>query len=130
MKKHIKTISSLITLTIILTLPYFVFGQTSGTEDGILTRLNSVAGKGGYDVAGGADLTSIVGLIIQAILGLLGAVFIILMVYAGYTWMTAAGNEPKIEKAKEMIQTSIIGLIIVLSSWAIWAFILKNFIGG
>lgn len=130
MQKHLKTLSSLLILTFVLILPYFVFVQTSGAqEEGMLDRLNSVAGSGGYAVGQDASLTYVVGLIIQAVLGLLGAIFIILMVYAGYTWMTAAGNEPKIEKAKTMIQTSIIGLVITLSSWAIWTFILSNFIG-
>lgn len=114
----------------LLVLPYFVFGQNSGTEEGMLDRLNAVADTGGYVTGGGESggLAYVIGLIIQVVLGLLGAIFIILMVYAGYTWMTAAGNEPKIDKAKDMIQTAIIGLVIVLSSWAIWTFIFTSFI--
>jgi len=130
MKKHLKTIASLFILTAILILPYFVFAQDSQTEESMLNRLNTVAGKGGYVIGEAANLNTVIGLIIQAVLGLLGAIFIILMVYAGYTWMMASGNEPKIEKSKNMIQAAIIGLIIVLSSWAIWAFILANFIAG
>jgi predicted acyltransferase len=130
MKKHLKILSSLLVMIVMLVLPYFIFAQTSTAEESMLGRLNTVAGEGGYVVSDRAELTSIVGLVIQATLGLLGAIFIILMVYAGYTWMTAAGNEPKIDKAKSMIQTAIIGLIIVIGSWAIWAFIFSNFIGG
>lgn len=128
MKKHFKTVSSLLIMIVILVLPYFVFGQSAGTEDGMLGRLNTVAQTGGYVTGGESELAYTIGLIIQVVLGLLGAIFIILMVYAGYTWMTAAGNEPKIDKAKDMIQTAIIGLVIVLSSWAIWTFIFTNFI--
>lgn len=130
MKKHFKTLSTLLIMISLLVLPYFVFGQNSGTEEGMLDRLNTVANTGGY-VTGGDEsggLAYVIGLIIQVVLGLLGAIFIILMVYAGYTWMTAAGNEPKIDKAKDMIQTAIIGLVIVLSSWAIWTFIFTSFI--
>lgn len=130
MKKHLKNLSTLLVMIAILVLPYFVFAQTSEAEEGMLDRLNTVAQTGGY-VTGegeGSGLPYVVGLIIQVVLGLLGAIFVILMVYAGYTWMTAAGNEPKIDKAKNMIQTAIIGLIIVLSSWAIWTFIFNNFI--
>ena len=112
----------------ILVLPYFVFVQTSEAEEGMLNRLNTVAQTGGYVTGEGSSLPYVVGLIIQVVLGLLGAIFVILMVYAGYTWMTAAGNEPKIDKAKDMIQTAIIGLVITLSSWAIWTFIFNNFI--
>lgn len=130
MKKHLKNLSTLLVMIAILVLPYFVFVQTSEAEEGMLDRLNTVAQTGGYVTGGGegSGLPYVVGLIIQVVLGLLGAIFVILMVYAGYTWMTAAGNEPKIDKAKNMIQTAIIGLIIVLSSWAIWTFIFNNFI--
>lgn len=128
MKKHFKTLSSLIILTFVLTIPYFVFAQTS-SDSGILNRLDKVAGTGGYNPGGSADITTVVGLIVQAVLGLLGVVFVILMVYAGYTWMIARGNEQKVTKAKDMLQTAIIGLVIVLSSWAIWSFILSGLIG-
>lgn len=128
MKKHLKNFSNLIVMIAILVLPYFVFVQTSEAEEGMLNRLNTVAQTGGYVTGEGSSLPYVVGLIIQVVLGLLGAIFVILMVYAGYTWMTAAGNEPKIDKAKDMIQTAIIGLVITLSSWAIWTFIFNNFI--
>jgi cytochrome bd-type quinol oxidase subunit 2 len=131
MKKHFKTLSSLIVMVMMLILPYFIFAQTSGAEDGMLGRLNTVAGTGGYVTDPTvANLPIVIGMVVQAVLSLLGAIFIILMVYAGYTWMTASGNEPKIDKAKDMIQTAIIGLVIVLASWAVWTFIFKNFIAG
>jgi len=129
MKNHLKVLMSLIFMVAMLILPYFIFVQATNTDSGMLDRLNSVAETGGYVTdATSAGLPIIIGMIIQAVLGLLGAIFIILMVYAGYTWMIAAGNEPKIEKAKDMIQAAIIGLIIVLASWAIWVFIFANFI--
>ncbi|MFZ4632201.1 MAG: pilin [Patescibacteria group bacterium] len=131
MRKHLKVIFSLLTLTSVLVLPYFVFAQTppasNSKNTGMVEKLDRVAGGGGYVIMN-SSLTEVVGLVIQAFLGLLGAIFIILMVYAGYTWMTAAGNEPKIEKAQGMIKTAVIGLIITLSSWAIWSLILTNFI--
>ncbi len=129
MKKHFKTLSSLLILTFVLTIPYFVFAQNTSSDNGILNRLDKVANTGGYNVGENVDITTIVGLIVQAVLGLLGVIFVILMVYAGYTWMIASGNETKVGKAKDMLQTAIIGLVIVLSSWAIWSFILSGLIG-
>lgn len=95
----------------------------------MLGRLNTVAKTGGYAEATSYSMMTIVGLIVQAALGLLGAIFIIIMIIAGYNWMMASGNEQRVEKAQSMIKRAIIGLIITLSSWAIWAFILKYFIG-
>jgi hypothetical protein len=47
------------------------------------------------------------------------------MLYAGYNWMTAAGDEQKVEKAKDTITRAIIGIIITVSAYAITYFIFK-----
>jgi hypothetical protein len=128
MRKHFQIISSLLILTAVLILPYFVFAQSGPEDSSILNKLSTVADNGGYNIGANSGLMVVIGTIVQAVLGLLGAIFIILMVYAGFLWMTAAGLEPKIEKAQSIIKTSIIGLVITLSSWAIWSFIFANFI--
>ena len=127
MRKHLKSISSLLTLTTLLILPYFVFAQNETSDNPMLSKLKVVAG-GGYNISPNQGLMIVVGTIIQAALGLLGAIFIIIMVIAGYKWMTASGNEQTVEKAQNMIKRAIIGLIITLSSWAIWTFIFIYFI--
>ncbi len=68
-------------------------------------------------------LFSLLGLIIGALLGLLGVIFIVLIIYAGFNWMTASGNEDKITKARSTILHAVIGLIIIISSYVIWNFI-------
>jgi len=50
------------------------------------------------------------------------------MVYAGYNWMVARGEEEKVTIAKDTIKRAIIGLVITVSSYAIWNFIFSNFI--
>ena len=47
------------------------------------------------------------------------------MVYGGYLWMTARGNEEEVTKAKNLIKAAIIGLIIVLAAYAISIFVIK-----
>ncbi len=128
MKKHLATLSSLLVLTALLVLPYFVFAQTTSTDSTIKGRLETIGKIGGYKVDGGSDLLSTTGLIINALLGLLGVIFIILLIVAGFKWMTAAGNEQKVDSAITTIKRAIIGLVITLSSWAIWSFILNSFI--
>ena len=68
--------------------------------------------------------------IIKAFLGLLGVIFIILIIYAGFTWMTAGGEEEKVRKSKEIIKRSIIGLAIIIAAYAITAFVFKSLPGG
>lgn len=64
--------------------------------------------------------------IINIALGLVGIILVTLMVYAGFLWMTAGGNEEQVSRAKRIIVSSIIGLIIVLSSWAIARFVIER----
>lgn len=69
------------------------------------------------------SVAQIIGIVIQAALGLLGVVFLVLMIYGGYLWMTDRGNDQQVEKAKNTIQRAIIGLIIVLAAYAITVFV-------
>lgn len=66
---------------------------------------------------------AIVGLIINAFLSLFGIIFMILILYGGYKWMLAAGREEELTKAKDIIRSAIIGLIIVMAAYAISYFI-------
>jgi hypothetical protein len=62
-------------------------------------------------------------LIIKSLLALVGIIFFILILYGGFLWMTAAGNETKITKAKTLIIQAIIGLLIITSAYVIAAFV-------
>lgn len=79
---------------------------------------------------GTVNLAVTISLIIKIILGFLGVIFVILLIYAGFVWMTSAGNEEKISKAKKTIITAIIGLAIVLSAYIITLFVLDNILAA
>ena len=87
-----------------------------------------------YNVAdiksGKINMATIVGQIIQIFLSLLGAIFIGLMIYGGYTWMMARGNDEDIKKARDLIMSAVIGLVIVIASYAISYFVLYYFTQG
>ncbi len=67
-----------------------------------------------------------VGNIVNIVLSILGLIFFILFVVAGFKWMTAAGNEDAIESAKSIMQAAVIGLIITLLAWAISYWVLQS----
>ena len=69
------------------------------------------------------DAPELIGNLLAVVLGFTGTIFFILVVYAGLMWMTAVGNEESIKKAQSILKTAIIGLIIVLSAYAITKFI-------
>ncbi|MBU2415607.1 hypothetical protein KKH86_00040 [Patescibacteria group bacterium] len=68
----------------------------------------------------------IAGLAIKIFIALLGIIFLGLMIYGGYIWMTARGNDQDVEKAKNTIVSATIGLIIVLVAYAVTAYIGKK----
>lgn len=92
----------------------------------LTNSLKNVGTNAGYASGSEDTLSETIGKIIRAILSLLGIVFMSLIVYGGYLWMTARGNEEKLEKAKAIIRGSIIGLVIVLASYAITAFVIDR----
>jgi len=71
------------------------------------------------------DLLTIIGTIISVVLGLLGVIFLILIIYAGVLWMTAGGSEDKVKRAKSTLINGTIGIIIVLGAYGIATFILN-----
>lgn len=87
--------------------------------------INDAATPSGYTVGAVNEKTiaTQIGSYIQIVTAFVGVLFLILMIYAGYLWMTARGNEEQITKAKNLIIAAIIGLIIVLAAYAITAFI-------
>jgi hypothetical protein len=75
---------------------------------------------------GTADLKSTIINIIQWVLGLLGLIAVIMILYGGFMWMTAGGNEDKVSTAKKIISAAVIGLIVVLLAWAIVIFVVNT----
>ena len=73
---------------------------------------------------GKADLQTTIARIINVALSLLGIVAVVIILLGGFKWMTAAGNDDKVEEAKKLILAGIIGLAIVMSAWAIARFVL------
>ncbi len=91
-------------------------------------KIDQSASKMGFDVSGAQTPETIVGIVISAVLGFLGVIFIVLMVYGGILWMTAGGNDEKVGKAKNIIRNAAIGLVVVLISYSLSWLILNVFI--
>ena len=73
-------------------------------------------------------LTSTVGRVIKIVLGFLGVVLIVIVIYAGFLWMTAGGGDEQTKKAREWLTNAIIGLAIILSAYAITDFVMTKLI--
>lgn len=97
-------------------------GQNPFVNAGV--QLGTVATRAGTEgsVREGA-LEDIIGNIIKGALSIAGVIFFAYIVWAGYLWMTAHGEEEKITQAKKMISGAIIGLAITLMAYAITIFV-------
>lgn len=62
-------------------------------------------------------------IIIRGFLQLVGLIALVLIMYAGFLWLTAAGNKDRIEKGQTVLLWSIIGLLLILSSLGIVQFL-------
>lgn len=98
--------------------------QSDDLEDAIRDNLLPI--KNVYDPINSvtpSTLQEIIAKFIRQLLAFLGVLFIALILYGGVTWMTSAGAEDKITKAKKIILASIVGLVIVLAAYAIAYFV-------
>ena len=75
-----------------------------------------------------ADLSKLIGGLINALLAVMGIVFVMLTVYAGYLYMTAQGDAENTEKAKKLLGQAVIGLIIIVAAYSIADFIITQLI--
>ena len=75
---------------------------------------------------GAKDPRAVAAQVINIILGFLGIVAVVIILLGGFKWMTAGGNEDKVGEARKLITAGIIGLIIILTSFAIASFVLTQ----
>ena len=75
---------------------------------------------------GNRDPRDIAAQIIQVALGFLGIIAVIIILWGGFKWMTAGGNEDKVEEAKKLIIAGVVGLAIIIAAFAIATFVLNS----
>ncbi|MBI5622059.1 hypothetical protein HY933_04330 [Candidatus Falkowbacteria bacterium] len=110
----------LLLIVISVALPVVAAAQDEAGK-GFLDFLYFSGYKQTYDYSTSAqDLTvSYIVSIIQAFLGLLGVIFFLVILYGGWLWMMAGGNEEQLTQAKHLLRDAIIGLAIVFAAYAI-----------
>jgi phage shock protein PspC (stress-responsive transcriptional regulator) len=72
------------------------------------------------------NVKAVIANIIRVLLGFLGLIAVVLVLYAGFQWMTAAGNEEKVATAQSTLRAGLIGLVIILAAFAIASFIINT----
>lgn len=127
MKRTLKFLVGSVVSTGSITLPLIALAQSNPNPfSQAQANVNSVANSSGVSTGGSVDLYQIIGNVINIVLGFLGVLLLLYILYAGFLWMTAGGNEDNIEKAKGYIKNAIIGLVIIILAFAISNFVLSK----
>jgi Zn-dependent protease with chaperone function len=119
-KKTLIKLASLIAVFTFATTPLVAGAQGLGTT------------KFGFDYAGQIeglgtrDLRSGIMEVVNILMGFLGIIAIIIILIGGFKWMTAGGNDDKVAEARKLIVAGIIGLAIILASYAIAYFVVTS----
>lgn len=127
--KFLKSIILLVvSILLITTFGNYCYSANLKNAFGNDSPLQKIAGDSGagYDTSNEGSIEKTIGQILTILFSFLGIIFLILMIYSGFLWMTARGDEAQVTKARGIMTAAIIGLIIILMSYVISYFIIKN----
>lgn len=71
----------------------------------------------------------LIGKVINAALGIVGSLALLMFIYGGFTWMLASGNAEAVTKGRNILIWATIGLIIIFSAYALVKFVLEKMLG-
>lgn len=111
-------------LTLILVFILGTVGLVSAF-DVAKTGLKDTASNAGYGDTQN-NLMKSIGNVINVVLSLMGVFLFLIILYGGYLYMTSAGEVAKLKEAKGWIFNGIIGMVIILLSYALTTFILSK----
>lgn len=117
-------------MSVVVVLPVMVFAQDTEAPKTIAElqekQFGAFAGEQGADLGEARPPQLIVAELIKVFLGTLGVLTLIYFVYGGYLMMRSLGEEDKITKGKTIIINAVIGLAIILTSYAVTDFIVNR----
>jgi len=122
-----KVVYVLIILILFLALSGFLIEKKAAFAQLDLEKLKSTAGEAGLGTQ--TDIATIVGKIIKVVFSLVGIILVVLMIAGGFMWMTSAGNAEKVDKAKKLMSSALIGLIIIILAYSISYLIIDKLSG-
>lgn len=114
----------------LVAMPMMVLAQTGTGE-------NALPGGTGQNANTGSNLSltnplgndvtvnSLVGRVINSIMGIVGSLALLMFVYGGLTWMTSSGSQDKVKKGKDILLWSAVGLIVIFGAYALTKFIIN-----
>lgn len=68
---------------------------------------------------GTGDFRGIVLTIVNFFLGFLGLLALVMVIYGGFLYVSSAGNEENVNKAKKILLYAVIGIVVIIASFAL-----------
>ncbi|MBU4216383.1 hypothetical protein L6270_01515 [Candidatus Parcubacteria bacterium] len=99
-----------------------IINKTASTE--IRKQTDALSYGAGFDK--NLQVGSVLGTVIKSFFSIMGIVFLILVLHAGYKWMMANGKKDDVEEAKNSITRAVIGLAVMVAAYALTAFIFNQ----
>lgn len=122
MKNKIFRLLILSVSLLFLVTPVFVLADGGGKTEPV--SLSNPLGEG--EVAPEA----IIGNVINAVLGIVGSLALLMFIYGGLVWMTSSGNSEKVQKGKNILVWATLGLVVIFASYALVNFVLTDVINA
>lgn len=116
MKLTAKTIRQILITTGLMAIALFVssstaFAQATGATEcpAFLNALNACQ----------PGIKGVVMLIVNFFLGFLGLLALVMVIYGGFLYVSSAGNEENVGKAKKILMYAAIGIIVILIAYPV-----------
>ncbi len=108
-----------------------VSGAMALTSPPALAQLSNLdkAAEVAYEGSATTDIPTIVASVVQTVLSVTGMIFLVLIIYAGINYLTAAGDEKKVTAAKQTMSHAVIGLIIIIAAYSISNYVVGALVG-
>ncbi|MFH2105606.1 MAG: pilin [Parcubacteria group bacterium] len=88
--------------------------------------LSFVKGKGMVE----SDWVTVVANVIRAVLGIVGVLLLVMMIYGGVVYMTSAGSEDRVAMGKKVLSYAIFGVVIIALAFVLTTYVISAFFGG
>jgi hypothetical protein len=124
-----------ITFIVIISIAIFSFVinslKAAGTEDQSVPQNNSVSLTNPLtNTTNAVDIPTLIGRVINGVLGVVGSLALVMFIYGGLMWMTSAGSDEKVKKGREILIWATMGLIVIFTSYTLVYFIIFKGIGA
>lgn len=127
---YIKALILCFVLAVTLMVASSVFAQQPAPKNPRSVELINPIGGTVEKPKGETNLQVVVGRAIRKALGVIGSLTLVVFIYGGFLWLTAAGAEDKVKQGTQTMMWAVIGICIIFGAYAILGLVLKSLSGG